>query len=76
MAEPKRFEYIIELEPFALQNDDEFCFKSRRAQKLIRCSDCRHRDPEDKKCDCGGIERQGCQFEVADDYFCAYGESK
>ena len=56
MAELKRFEYIIELEPFALQNDDEICFKSRHAQKLIRCSDCRHRDPEDKKCDCGGIE--------------------
>ena len=76
MAELKRFEYIIELEPFALQNDNEICFKSKHTQKLIRCSDCRHRDPEDKKCDCGGIERQGCPFEVADDYFCAYGESK
>ena len=75
MAEPKRFEYIIEFEPRCLTNDGvEYWAKS--VQELIRCRDCRHRDPEDKKCDCGGIERQGCPFEVADDYFCAYGESK
>lgn len=41
---------------------------------VVLCSDCRHRDPEDHKCDCGEIERQGCPFKVADDYFCAYGE--
>ena len=41
---------------------------------VILCKDCRHRDPEDHKCDCGEMERQGCPFKVADDYFCAYGE--
>ena len=41
---------------------------------VVMCKDCRHRDPEDHKCDCGGTERQGCPFKVADDYFCAYGE--
>jgi hypothetical protein len=41
---------------------------------VVRCKDCRHRDPEDHKCDCGGMERQGCPFPVDDDYFCAYGE--
>lgn len=41
---------------------------------VVLCRDCRHRDPEDHKCDCGGTERQGCPFKVADDYFCAYGE--
>ena len=41
---------------------------------LVRCKDCRHRDPEDHKCDSGEMERQGCPFKVADDYFCAYGE--
>ena len=41
---------------------------------VVRCKDCRHRDPEDKKCDCGELERQGCVFRVSDDYFCAYGE--
>lgn len=41
---------------------------------VVRCKDCKHRDPEDHKCDCGETERQGCPFRVADDYFCAYGE--
>lgn len=36
------------------------------------CKSCRHRDPEDKKCDCGGQERQGCLFPVNDDYYCKY----
>ena len=43
-------------------------------REVVYCKDCRHRDPEDHKCDCGGTERQGCPFKVADDYFCAYGE--
>lgn len=38
------------------------------------CRTCRHRDPEDKKCDCGGMERQGCLFPVSDDYFCKFYE--
>ena len=74
MAELKRFEYIIEFEPYALQNKDELCFKSKNTIKLVRCKECRHRDPEDRKCDCGWMERQGCPFPVDDDYFCAYGE--
>ena len=42
--------------------------------EVVRCKDCRHRDPEDRKCDCGQLERAGCVFPVNDDYFCAYGE--
>lgn len=38
------------------------------------CRTCTHRDPEDKKCDCGGLERQGCPFPVSDDYFCKFYE--
>lgn len=38
------------------------------------CRTCRHRDPEDKKCDCGGLERQGCPFPVSDDYCCKFYE--
>ena len=44
-------------------------------REVVYCKDCRHRDPEDHKCDCGGSERQGCPFPVDDDYFCAYGEA-
>lgn len=43
-------------------------------QPVVLCLDCRHRDPEDRKCDSGEMERQGCPFKVADNYFCAYGE--
>lgn len=38
------------------------------------CKTCRHRDPEDKKCDCGALERAGCPFPVSDDYFCKFYE--
>lgn len=44
------------------------------AEEVVRCKDCRYRDPEDKKCDCGKMERVGNSFAVHDDYFCAYGE--
>ena len=62
----------------ALKNVDAEVMKIPAADvvKVVRCKDCRHRDPEDKKCDCGGTERQGCRFPVDDDYFCAYGERK
>lgn len=51
-------------------------FPTVDAVPVVRCKDCRHRDPEDHKCDCGELERQGCPFPVDDDYFCAYGERK
>ena len=43
---------------------------------IVRCKDCKHRDPEDRKCDCGGVERQGCTLPVSDDYFCMFGEER
>lgn len=40
----------------------------------IRCKDCKHRDPEDKKCDCGhGIL---WQLPRDDDWYCADAERK
>lgn len=56
-----------------LQNAYDDGYKQRDSE-IVRCKDCRHRDPEDHKCDSGEMERQGCPFKVADDYFCAYGE--
>lgn len=44
------------------------------AVQVVRCKDCVHRDPEDKKCDCGSLARAGCPFPVDDNYFCGYGE--
>ena len=56
-------------------------FLQRRADEcplieIVTCGECKHRDPEDKKCDCGMFERQGCIFPVAEDYFCKYGERR
>ena len=56
----------------ALQSRIEILEKSQRPQG--ECKSCRHRDPEDKKCDCGAIERQGCPFPVSDDYYCKHYE--
>lgn len=46
------------------------------AEEVVRCKDCKHRDPEDHKCDSGALERAGCVFPVADDYFCSWGERR
>ena len=42
--------------------------------ELIRCKDCKHRDPEDKKCDCGHDIRW--QLPRHDDWYCADAERK
>ena len=52
----------------------EMAIKVLEESKQGECRTCRHRDPEDKKCDCGGKERQGCPFPVSDDYFCKFYE--
>ena len=47
------------------------------AVPVVRCKDCVHRDPEDKRCDCGGHEWfVGKIVPVADDFYCADGERK
>lgn len=43
-------------------------------QELVRCRECVHRDPEDKKCDCGHDILW--QLPRGDDWFCADGERK
>ena len=44
--------------------------------EIVRCRDCKHRDPEDKKCDYGGMAVQGLFFPRPDDWFCADGERR
>lgn len=46
------------------------------AVPVVRCRECVHRDPEDKKCDSGELERAGCIFPVDDDYFCKWGKRR
>ena len=45
-------------------------------EHVVYCKNCKHRDPEDHRCDCGSTGRAGCMFPVDDTYFCAYGEAK
>ena len=44
------------------------------AVPVVRCKDCKHRDPEDKKCDCGHSILW--QLPMDDDWFCADGERR
>ncbi len=46
------------------------------AVPVVRCRDCKHRDPEDKKCDYGGMAVQGLFFPRPDNWFCADGERR
>ena len=41
--------------------------------QVVRCKDCIHRDPEDKKCDCS-FQARGGIFPMDDNDFCSYGE--
>lgn len=43
-----------------------------RQLEIIQCKDCKHRDPEDKKCDCGHDIKW--QLPRRDDWYCADGE--
>jgi len=42
--------------------------------EIIRCKDCKHRDLEDKKCDCGHDIQW--QLPRQDDWFCADAERR
>ena len=43
-------------------------------KQITRCKDCNHRDPEDKKCDCGHDIQW--QLPRTDNWFCADGERR
>ena len=43
-------------------------------KKLVRCNECKHRDPEDHKCDCGHDILW--QLPRSDNWFCADGERR
>ena len=52
-------------------------FKRMAAQlgyePVVHCKDCKHRDPEDKRCDCGCWHNP---FTTNDNDFCSYGERR
>lgn len=46
----------------------------RKVGDLVRCRECKHRDPEDKKCDCG--HDIVWQLPRGDNWYCGDGERK
>lgn len=42
--------------------------------EIVRCKDCKHRDPEDRKCDCGHDILW--QLPRQDDWYCADAERR
>lgn len=44
------------------------------AVEVVRCKDCKHRDPEDKRCDCGHDIMW--QLPRGDNWFCADAERR
>lgn len=75
---------LIDRDALLTAYDEQHEGKPGKARKLIedapeavvRCKDCKHRDPEDKKCDCGNLHHAGTIFPVPDNYFCADGERR
>ena len=45
----------------------------RLRELIVHCKDCKFRDPEDKRCDCGA---QWCAVPKNDEDFCSYGERR
>lgn len=75
MAELKKFEYIIEFEPYYMENESgELCFKSKKVKQLVRCRDCKYSyDTVGGWCCSHGI----CvDCIVREDFFCADGEKR
>ena len=48
-------------------------YEDSGAVEVVRCKDCKHRDPEDKRCDCGCWHTP---FTTNDNDFCNYGERR
>lgn len=45
--------------------------------RIVRCKDCKHRDPADKGCDCAGHEMlMGGIIPMPDNWYCADGKRK
>ena len=68
-------EYAIKVERASLiaYRETLECLPSAQPE-IIRCKDCKHRDPEDRKCDCGHDILW--QLPRQDEWYCADAERK
>lgn len=58
----------------AYSGEGEDLHDLKKVGDLVRCRECKHRDPEDKKCDCG--HDIVWQLPRDDNWYCADGERK
>lgn len=75
-GEPGKARKLIEDAP-TIDRSARSQFKRMAAQlgyePVVHCKDCKHRDPEDERCDCGCWHTP---FTTNDNDFCRYGERK
>ena len=67
------YEYIFQMDKVLFNENGEIVTRPKVVGKLVRCKDCKHRDPEDKKCDCGMWH---LPYVTRDKDYCSYGERK
>ncbi|MBO7205354.1 MAG: hypothetical protein J6V08_02935 [Candidatus Methanomethylophilaceae archaeon] len=65
-------EYVVELEPVALQKDNELCLMAKSVRKLVRCKDCKWMDNRPHEHYCTMLQCSGFDAE----FFCGYGEKE
>ena len=83
MAELKKFEYIIEFEPYYMGNESgEICLKSKKVTQLVRCRDCGHWNKEHQQTSkigghkiamCAWWSRNYGTIETSEGHWCSYG---
>ena len=82
-AERKRRYWLRKAEKMAAEKAAEGTGKNeatdehellKKQPEIVRCKYCKHREPEDHKCDCGHDIMW--QLPRADDWFCADGERR
>lgn len=56
-----------------VSTDEKPYYKEMPVGELVTCGECKHRDPEDKKCDHGWMY---FSFPRPDDGYCEHGERK
>lgn len=75
MAELKKFEYIIEFEPYYMRNESgEVCFQSKKVRQLVRCRDCKYWFNAPAADGFNSCERDALIRH--EDFFCAAGEKR
>ena len=70
------FQKLIDI-GFDIETATDFLnnIKDADVVEVVRCKDCIHRDPEDKKCDCS-FQAKGGIFPMDDNDFRSYGERR